>query len=89
MQDFEWIQRLFIGIGGSVSSFMLETYSIILSAIAATLTAFYMYQQIMYMHFKKNASEKHWDFESEKRKFEREKQRFERKKMDADEPETP
>lgn len=73
MKEFDWISRFFIGAGGTSFSVIIQEYSLIVSLVAAVLTVFYMYQQIMYMHWKKRHSVSEWAHSKKVRELEREK----------------
>lgn len=80
MQDFEWIHRAFIGVFGSLFSIVVESYSLLISIIAGTLTAFYMFQQVLYMHWKKKHANKQWAHQGEVRDHEKHMMEEESKK---------
>lgn len=54
MQNFEWIQKAFLGVIGTTLSIMFEHLSSLLSMGAALLTIIYIYAQIRYMKVKRD-----------------------------------
>ena len=71
MKDFEWIYKSFIGAGGAVFTFLVDYYSPLMAAVAGTLTVIYLAQQVIYTHWKKNASLEVWEHEKEEREYQK------------------
>jgi hypothetical protein len=69
MQDFQWIHKVFIGAGGTLFSFFIEHYSVVMSSIAGTLTVIYLLQQVIYMHMRKAASKEEWEHQRTEREY--------------------
>lgn len=67
MNDFEWVYKAIVGVFGTTFSLFLESLSSTVSIIAGSLTAFYIYQQIVYMHRRRKHFYEEWSFRKKER----------------------
>lgn len=72
MQQYDWIQKFFIGLTGTTVSFLLENISTVVSIAAGLLTIIFLIQQIIMVHKSREHFNEIWKFGKEKRDWERE-----------------